>query len=79
MAGAYGRRAIGCVLTGSGQDGATGVAAIKARGGTVVVEDPKTAAFTGMPEAAVATGAADLLVPLEGIAAVLTDLVEARS
>lgn len=79
VAGAYGRRAIGCVLTGSGQDGATGVAAVKARGGTVLVEDPKTAAFTGMPEAAAATGAADFLVPLERIATVITDLVEARN
>jgi two-component system chemotaxis response regulator CheB len=79
VAGAYGPRAIGCVLTGSGQDGATGVAAIKARGGTVIVEDPKTAAFTGMPEAAAATGSADLLVPLARIATVITDLVEARN
>jgi two-component system, chemotaxis family, protein-glutamate methylesterase/glutaminase len=78
VAGAYGPRAIGCVLTGTGQDGATGVAAIKARGGTVIVEDPKTAEFTGMPEAAVATGSADFLLPLEGIATVITDLVEAR-
>lgn len=78
VAGAYGPRAIGCVLTGTGQDGATGVAAIKARGGTVIVEDPKTAEFTGMPEAAVATGSADFLLPLDRIATVITDLVQAR-
>lgn len=78
VAGAFGKRAIACVLTGSGQDGATGVAAIKARGGTVVVEDPKSAAFAGMPEAAAATGSADFILPLERIATVVTDLVEAR-
>jgi two-component system chemotaxis response regulator CheB len=78
VAGAYGPRAIGCVLTGSGRDGSMGIQAIKSRGGTVIVEDPESAEFKGMPQAAAATGAADFLLPLNEIATVVTGLVEAR-
>ncbi|MFG1792144.1 chemotaxis protein CheB [Nocardia sp. NPDC049149] len=75
VAGAYGTRAIACVLTGSGSDGATGVSAVKSRGGTVVVQDPAEAEFKGMPGAAVATGDVDLVVPLDEIAEVIRGLV----
>jgi two-component system, chemotaxis family, protein-glutamate methylesterase/glutaminase len=78
VADSYGPRAIACVLTGTGQDGASGVQAVKATGGTVVVEDPDTAAFDGMPAAAIRTGSADLVVPLDDVAAKLSALVEAR-
>jgi two-component system, chemotaxis family, protein-glutamate methylesterase/glutaminase len=77
VAGAYGPGAIACVLTGTGSDGAMGVRAIKSRGGTVIVEDPESAEFRGMPDAAVATGAVDFVLPLSEIAEVLTGLVEA--
>jgi two-component system chemotaxis response regulator CheB len=78
VADAYGPRAIACVLTGTGQDGASGVRAVKAAGGTVVVEDPDTALFAGMPAAAVDTCAVDVVVPLHEIAAKLSALMEAR-
>lgn len=78
VAGAYGPRALACVLTGSGYDGAMGVEAVKSRGGTVLAEDPRTAEFRGMPEAAVATGAVDSVLPLEEIAAVIRGLVETK-
>lgn len=78
IAGAYGDRAIACLLTGTGRDGATGVTAIHARGGTVIVEDPETADFTGMPRAAIATGEVDHVVPLGEIAALMSDLVGTR-
>jgi two-component system chemotaxis response regulator CheB len=78
VAGAYGPRAVACVLTGTGRDGATGVSAVKSRGGTVVVQDPRTAEFSGMPDAAVGTGTVDFVLPLEGIAAVIRELVEGR-
>jgi two-component system, chemotaxis family, protein-glutamate methylesterase/glutaminase len=77
-AGAHGPSVIACVLTGSGSDGAMGVGAIKSRGGTVIVQDPESAEFTGMPDAAVATGSADFVLPLGEIAAVICRLVEAR-
>ncbi|MFF0344184.1 chemotaxis protein CheB [Kribbella sp. NPDC004875] len=78
-AGAYGARAIACVLTGSGRDGAMGVSAVKSRGGTVIAEDPKSAEFKGMPEAAVETGSVDFVLPLGEIADVIAALVESRS
>jgi two-component system, chemotaxis family, protein-glutamate methylesterase/glutaminase len=74
----YGPRAIACVLTGTGQDGASGVLAVKAAGGTVMAEDPVTADFGGMPTAAIDTGAVDMVVPLREVAAKLSALVEAR-
>ncbi|MEF3115975.1 chemotaxis protein CheB [Streptomyces chrestomyceticus] len=78
VAGAYGAQAIGCVLTGTGSDGAMGVDAVKSRGGTVIAEDPRTAEFKGMPEAAVSTGSVDFVLPLEEIAAVIRGLVETK-
>jgi two-component system chemotaxis response regulator CheB len=79
VAGAYGARAIACVLTGSGSDGAMGVSAVKSRGGTVIVEDPESAEFSGMPAAAAGTGAVDFVLPLDEIASVIVALVGARS
>ncbi|MFF4797355.1 chemotaxis protein CheB [Streptomyces sp. NPDC001351] len=78
VAGAYGSRAIACVLTGTGRDGAMGVDAVKSRGGTVIAQDPATAEFRGMPEAAVGTGTVDFVLPLEEIAAVIRGLVETK-
>jgi two-component system chemotaxis response regulator CheB len=75
VAGAYGPRAVACVLTGTGRDGAMGVSAVKARGGTVIVQDPASAEFAGMPEAAVAGCSVDFVLPLEEIGSVIRGLV----
>jgi two-component system chemotaxis response regulator CheB len=75
VAGAYGDRSVACVLTGTGRDGAMGVVAVKSRGGTVIVQDPASAAFAGMPEAAVAAGTVDFVLPLEEIGPVIRGLV----
>ncbi len=79
VAGAYAERAIACVLTGTGSDGAMGITAVRSRGGTVIVEDPATAEFRGMPDAAAATGDVDFQLPLEEIGGVLDGLVHPRS
>jgi two-component system chemotaxis response regulator CheB len=68
-------RTLGVVLTGTGSDGNMGVRAIKKVGGTVLVEDPTTAQFAGMPEAAVSTGCADFILPLAEIADAVRRLV----
>ena len=73
-AASYKERAIAVVLSGSGHDGAMGVRAIKKMGGTVIVQDAKNAEFTGMPEAAQATGIVDFVLPLDDIAPALAKL-----
>jgi two-component system chemotaxis response regulator CheB len=66
-----GARALGVVLSGMAGDVAHGVRAIKAAGGRIVVQSPETAIFAGMPEEAIATGAADRVVPLAEMAEVI--------
>jgi two-component system, chemotaxis family, protein-glutamate methylesterase/glutaminase len=77
VAGTYRNRALGLVLTGCNTDGAMGVQALKWMGGRVLVQDPATARAPGMPRAAIATGLADYVVPLELIPAALVALVMA--
>ena len=71
----YKDRAIAIVLTGTGSDGAMGVKAIKKMGGTVIVQDVKTAEFSGMPSAAIQTGNVDFILPLDEISSTLVTLV----
>jgi two-component system chemotaxis response regulator CheB len=66
--------AIAVVLSGTGRDGADGVCAIKSRGGTVIVQDEASAEFFGMPDAAIRTGTANQVLPLDAIAAALVEL-----
>lgn len=75
LATACGARAIGVVLSGTGSDGSRGVSAIKTRGGTVIIQDPETAEYSGMPASAAKTGSVDLQLPLEQIGPVLVELV----
>jgi two-component system chemotaxis response regulator CheB len=74
VAKAYGPRALVCVLSGTGQDGAQGAGLVKAGGGTVIVEDPESAQFKGMPEAAVRACAVDRVLPLSEIGPALRRL-----
>lgn len=79
IATSFGRRAIVVVATGTGQDGATGVKAVKRRGGTVLVQDEGTSEFFGMPSAAIGTGDVDLVLALDAIPTTLTRLVAGKS
>ncbi len=60
-------KAIGVVLSGTGADGTNGLRSIKESGGLVVVQDPATAEFDGMPTSAIATGMADYVLAPERI------------
>lgn len=72
---AHGNRVIGVVLTGALDDGAAGLHAIKARGGTAVVQDPRDAQNPDMPRHAMRATRVDHCVPLAEIPAVLARLV----
>jgi two-component system chemotaxis response regulator CheB len=52
VADAYGRRAVGVVLTGANADGARGLRRIADRGGLALVQRPETAESPTMPAAA---------------------------
>lgn len=59
----FGARALGVLLTGMGDDGATGLGAIAAAGGITVAQDEATSTVYGMPRAAVERGAARWVLP----------------
>src|SRR3954447_17818686 len=71
---AYGPHAIGVVLTGTLDDGAAGLAAIKLGGGLAVVQDPEDALYASMPLNALARVEADHVVPLADVAQTLVQL-----
>ncbi len=75
----YGSRVAVAVLTGMGADGRDGVRAIKAVGGSSVVEHESTCAVYGMPRSVAEAGLADKIVPLDQIPSVLTRYMEKRS
>ena len=70
----FGDELVAVILTGTGSDGATGAQAVKAHGGTVIVQNPDTATFPGMP-LAVPSSAIDIVADLEAIGPLLGDLV----
>ncbi|MFB9864277.1 chemotaxis protein CheB [Rufibacter immobilis] len=65
LANDLGRYAIGIILSGTGTDGTKGVKMIKAAGGMVMVQDPSTAKFDGMPRSAIDAGFVDYVFPPE--------------
>jgi two-component system, chemotaxis family, CheB/CheR fusion protein len=72
--GHRGHQAIAVVLSGSDGDGSLGLTAIKAAGGVTFAQCEDTAKFDSMPNAAVATGHVDFVLPPEQIAAELVKL-----
>jgi two-component system chemotaxis response regulator CheB len=79
LANTFGRRALGIVLSGMGSDGANGLGAIYAAGGTAVVEDPETAVVSGMPERALVRATGAIVEKGDRLAWLLNELVPAKS
>ena len=68
--------ATGVLLSGGMTDGIAGLLAIKAAGGTTVVQDPADAAFPALPTNALNVIEADHVVPSSGIGKLLVDLAQ---
>ena len=64
------------VLSGTGSDGSRAFRAAKEAGGLTVVQDPATAKFDGMPQAAIETGFADAVLKPDEIAKKINDYFE---
>jgi two-component system, chemotaxis family, protein-glutamate methylesterase/glutaminase len=73
-AAAYGPRVVGVILTGMLDDGTAGLSAVKERGGTTVVQDPKDALYPSMPTSALRYVGADYTLRLSEIAPLLARL-----
>lgn len=78
VAGTYGSRCVGVVLSGSGKDGAAGIHTIKEAGGVTIAQMPDQAEFRHMPQAAVDTGCIDFILPLEKIGNKLSEICSGR-
>lgn len=76
LAKSKGTQAIAVILSGTGTDGSKGIGVIKEQGGIVIVQDPITAKFDGMPNSAIATGNADMILPPEMMADELSDYLK---
>ncbi len=70
----YRSRLAGVILTGANDDGAAGLAAVHRAGGIAIVQNPDRAVVPIMPAAALERVAADYVLPLDGIAALLRTL-----
>jgi len=63
-----GEEAIGVILSGTGADGAAGIREIKAAGGHTFAQEPGTAKYSGMPQAAIEMGCIDWVLSPDRIA-----------
>jgi two-component system, chemotaxis family, protein-glutamate methylesterase/glutaminase len=71
-------RVIGVILSGTRDDGAAGLARIKAAGGATIVQDPDEALYSGMPASALAKVSVDAVVPSEQIAGTIARMVRSE-
>lgn len=71
---AFGRSAVGILLTGMGQDGADGLLALKKAGGITIAQDEDSSVVFGMPGEAVRLGAAQFVLSPRQIAELLRGL-----
>ena len=67
-------RVLGVLLSGMGEDGAEGMAAIRAGGGLTLAESEASCVVYGMPRAALARGGVSCMLPLPEIAGYLEQL-----
>jgi two-component system chemotaxis response regulator CheB len=72
---AYGPGLVGMVLTGANEDGAQGLARIKACGGLTAVQAPQEAQHASMPQAAIAATDPEFVLPLAGLRSLLHTVV----
>ncbi len=74
----YGKRAVGVVLTGIGDDGARGLRIMSDAGAFTIAQDEATSAIYGMPKAALDLGGARQVLPLPDIAPALMRLSQIK-
>ncbi len=69
------QRAVAIVMSGTGSDGSRGIKSVKESGGLILVQDPDSSKFDGMPYNAVNTGYADFVMAPSQLAAYVENYV----
>jgi two-component system chemotaxis response regulator CheB len=72
----YGDRAAAVIMTGMGSDGTAAIKLMKRRGAAIIAQDEASCVVYGMPKEPIESGAADVIVPLDQIAAAICRLVK---
>ena len=67
VAKVYNKNSIGVVLTGMGEDGATGLVEMRKSGSKTIVQDEESSVIFGMPKVAIEMGAAEEVLPIDKI------------
>jgi two-component system chemotaxis response regulator CheB len=62
-------------MTGMGSDGRLGLRVMKSTGAVAIAQDADTCVVYGMPKAVIDAGLADVIAPLDGIAAEIVKTV----
>jgi two-component system, chemotaxis family, protein-glutamate methylesterase/glutaminase len=68
VAAEFGSRSVGVLMTGMGEDGATGLGLIMNSGGLTIAQSEESCVVFGMPKAAIERGFAMRVVPLDMLA-----------
>lgn len=71
VAKAQGRRAVGAIFTGMGNDGLLGIRELKSRGGYILAQNDASCVVYGMPKAIVDAKLADDILDIDDMAAAL--------
>jgi two-component system chemotaxis response regulator CheB len=79
IAATFGPRVVAAILTGMGEDGASGCVAVRAKGGYVIAEDEATCVVWGMPRAVAERGVANRVARLEDVPGAIAVAVASRS
>ena len=74
----FGRKALGVMLTGMGNDGLNGAKVLKASGGRLIAQSEQTCVVYGMPKAIVDAGIADEVIDLDSMAQAIIDNLYVR-
>jgi|TARA_B100001964_G_scaffold243874_2_gene323279 two-component system chemotaxis response regulator CheB len=67
VARVYNANSIGVILTGMGEDGATGLVEMRKNGSKTIVQDEASSVIFGMPKVAIEMGAAEEILPIDEI------------
>ncbi|HEY4071557.1 MAG TPA: CheR family methyltransferase [Herbaspirillum sp.] len=76
LADVHREKAVGIILSGTGSDGAVGIARIREVGGVTIAQEPEDAEYDAMPRSAIDAGVIDVVLPVADMPQKLIDVVK---